>query len=56
MDLIPGQPIAGQRLDAVFIGSCTNGRLSDLRAAASILRGRRVARDSGSSSSRARRR
>jgi 3-isopropylmalate/(R)-2-methylmalate dehydratase large subunit len=43
MDLRPGQPIAGQRLDAVFIGSCTNGRLSDLRAAASILRGRRIA-------------
>jgi len=43
MGLVPGQPILGQRLDAVFIGSCTNARLSDLRAAASILKGRKVA-------------
>jgi 3-isopropylmalate/(R)-2-methylmalate dehydratase large subunit len=43
MDLTPGQPIAGQRLDRVFIGSCTNSRIEDLRAAAAVLRGRRVA-------------
>ncbi|MBA2488580.1 MAG: 3-isopropylmalate dehydratase large subunit, partial [Chloroflexi bacterium] len=43
MDLRAGETIAGQRLDVVFIGSCTNSRLSDLREAASVLRGRRVA-------------
>jgi 3-isopropylmalate/(R)-2-methylmalate dehydratase large subunit len=43
MDLRPGQALAGTRIDAVFIGSCTNGRIEDLRAAAGILRGRRVA-------------
>jgi 3-isopropylmalate/(R)-2-methylmalate dehydratase large subunit len=43
MGLRPGSPIAGQKLDVVFIGSCTNGRIEDLRAAASVLRGRRVA-------------
>jgi 3-isopropylmalate/(R)-2-methylmalate dehydratase large subunit len=42
MGLRPGQRILGQRIDAVFVGSCTNGRLEDLRAAASVLRGRRV--------------
>ena len=36
--------LAGKRIDRVFVGSCTNARLSDLRAAAEILRGRRVAR------------
>jgi 3-isopropylmalate/(R)-2-methylmalate dehydratase large subunit len=43
MDLRPGDPVEGQRLDVVFIGSCTNSRISDLREAAGVLRGRRVA-------------
>ena len=43
MDLQPGQAIAGQPVDVVFIGSCTNSRISDLRLAASVLRGRHVA-------------
>jgi 3-isopropylmalate/(R)-2-methylmalate dehydratase large subunit len=44
MGLDAGQPIAGTRIDVAFIGSCTNGRLSDLRAAAEVARGRRVAK------------
>jgi len=43
MGLTPGQPILGQRVDVVFVGSCTNGRLDDLRAAAGVLAGRKVA-------------
>ncbi|HLK41248.1 MAG TPA: 3-isopropylmalate dehydratase large subunit [Polyangiaceae bacterium] len=43
MGLTAGAPIAGQKVDVVFIGSCTNSRLGDLRAAASVLRGRKVA-------------
>ena len=43
MGLEPGQRLLGQRVDVVFIGSCTNGRIDDLRAAAGVLRGRRVA-------------
>ncbi|MDN3920298.1 3-isopropylmalate dehydratase large subunit [Roseateles violae] len=43
MELTPGQRLAGLPITAAFIGSCTNGRLDDLRAAASLLRGRRVA-------------
>ncbi len=43
MDLQPGLPIQGHPVDVVFIGSCTNSRLSDLRAAAALLRGRKVA-------------
>lgn len=39
----PGTPVAGIRIDVAFIGSCTNGRLSDLREAARVVRGRRVA-------------
>jgi 3-isopropylmalate/(R)-2-methylmalate dehydratase large subunit len=42
MDLQAGQPIAGKAIDCAFIGSCTNARISDLRAAAQVLRGRRV--------------
>jgi 3-isopropylmalate/(R)-2-methylmalate dehydratase large subunit len=42
MQLQPGQPLAGVPIDAAYIGSCTNARLSDLRAAAEQLRGRKV--------------
>ena len=42
MNLEAGQAIAGQKIDVVFIGSCTNSRLTDLRAAASVLNGRKV--------------
>ncbi len=43
MGLRAGQPIAGMKIDVAFIGSCTNGRLSDLREAARIVRGQHVA-------------
>ncbi len=43
MGLAPGQALQGLPIDAAFIGSCTNARLSDLRSAASILEGRKVA-------------
>lgn len=43
MDLEPGTPIEEIRLDRVFIGSCTNSRIGDLRAAAEVVKGRRVA-------------
>ena len=43
MGLTPGMPIEGIAIDRVFIGSCTNGRLSDLREAARVVRGRRLA-------------
>ncbi len=42
MDLEPGTPIQDIRLDRVFVGSCTNSRIGDLRAAAEVLDGRRV--------------
>jgi 3-isopropylmalate/(R)-2-methylmalate dehydratase large subunit len=45
MGLQPGQPLLGKKVDVVFIGSCTNSRLSDLRQAASLLKGRKVAHD-----------
>jgi 3-isopropylmalate/(R)-2-methylmalate dehydratase large subunit len=44
MGLAPGERLAGKPVQVVFIGSCTNARLPDLRAAAAVLRGRRVAR------------
>jgi 3-isopropylmalate/(R)-2-methylmalate dehydratase large subunit len=43
MDLRPGQAILGQKVDVVFVGSCTNGRISDLRLAAAALDGRHIA-------------
>lgn len=44
MSLLPGRPIAGTPIDVAFIGSCTNARLSDLRVAAEVARGRKVAK------------
>jgi 3-isopropylmalate/(R)-2-methylmalate dehydratase large subunit len=43
MKLAPGAPIAGTRIDVAFLGSCTNGRLSDFQEVAKFLQGRRVA-------------
>lgn len=43
MDLTPGMPLREVSVDTVFVGSCTNGRIEDLRAVADVLKGRRVA-------------
>jgi 3-isopropylmalate/(R)-2-methylmalate dehydratase large subunit len=43
MDLTPGQKLAGTKIDVVFIGSCTNSRIEDLRVAAKVVEGRHVA-------------
>jgi 3-isopropylmalate/(R)-2-methylmalate dehydratase large subunit len=43
MELEAGKPLLGKKIDAVFVGSCTNGRIGDLRAVARVLEGRKVA-------------
>ena len=44
MGLTPGEALLGRQVDVVFVGSCTNARLSDLRVAAAMLRGKRIAK------------
>ncbi len=43
MELKPGDPIEGTPIDVAFIGSCTNGRISDLREAATVVKGKKIA-------------
>jgi len=43
MGIEPGEPLAGQPIDVVFVGSCTNSRISDMRQAAAVVKGRKVA-------------
>ncbi len=43
MDLQPGQPLLGKKVDVVFVGSCTNSRISDLREVAKYIEGRKIA-------------
>jgi 3-isopropylmalate/(R)-2-methylmalate dehydratase large subunit len=45
MDLTPGTPMRDIKVDTVFIGSCTNSRIEDFRAAAQVIRGRKVAKN-----------
>ena len=45
MDLTPGKPLLGHKVNVVFIGSCTNSRISDLRSAARLFKGRKVHAD-----------
>jgi 3-isopropylmalate/(R)-2-methylmalate dehydratase large subunit len=45
MDLAPGTPMKSIKIDTVFLGSCTNGRIEDLRAAAEVIQGKKVASD-----------
>ena len=45
MDLQPGKPLLGHKVDVVFVGSCTNSRITDLEAAATMIKGRKVSDD-----------
>lgn len=45
MGFTPGEPVIGQKIQVAFIGSCTNGRISDLREAAKIVQGKKVAEE-----------